>query len=212
MRQLFKHCAHSVAMAAVLLALTTAETHAGRFLDDSDFEEAMSLQQTGPVTAAGPGLTQTVVSADPAATAGNGGDAGDSVNDPVEELNRLAHRLNQEVRRFVLEPVSDAYVEATSAPVRTGSPMSSRTCGSPSGWPGTSSRATGTLRKQRRRGSPSTPPPALAASTTRRRTMASIPARPPWTRSSVITASAPAPMSCCRCWVRRRSATRPGGC
>jgi phospholipid-binding lipoprotein MlaA len=119
-RQLFKHCAHSVAMAAVLLALTTAETHAGRFLDDNDFEEAMSLQRTGPVTADEPGLTRTVVSADPAATAGNGGDDGDSVNDPVEELNRLAHRLNQEVRRFVLEPVSDAYVEATSAPVRTG--------------------------------------------------------------------------------------------
>lgn len=120
MRQLFKHCAHSVAMAAVLLALTTAETHAGRFLDDNDFEEAMSLQRTRPVTADGPGLTRTVISADPAAAAGNGGDDGDSVNDPVEELNRLAHRLNQEVRRFVLEPVSDAYVEATSAPVRTG--------------------------------------------------------------------------------------------
>lgn len=114
MRQLFKHCAHSVVTAAVLLALTTAESHAGRFLDDSDFEEAMSIHRTGTVTPDEAGLTQAAISADPAAA------ADDSVNDPAEELNRLAHRLNQEVRRFVLEPVIDSYTEATSTPVRTG--------------------------------------------------------------------------------------------
>ena len=111
MQQVFKQGAHVVVTATLLLTATMAESHAGRFLDDRDFEEALSLNRADAVRPDKPSLLPTALP-DESATPGN------SVNDPAEELNRVAHLLNQQARRLVLEPVSEAYVEATSAPVR----------------------------------------------------------------------------------------------
>lgn len=120
MRQLFRQGAHAAATAALFLTLGMAQSHAGRFLDDRDFEEALSMNRAGPANPYSedrPTVTRTAAPAD-SATSGEAPE--DSENDPAEELNRLAHQLNQEVRRLVLEPVSDAYIAATSAPVRMG--------------------------------------------------------------------------------------------
>jgi phospholipid-binding lipoprotein MlaA len=119
-RQLFRQGAHAAVTAALFLTLSMAQSHAGRFLDDRDFEEALSMNRAKPVNPYSddrPPVTRTAAPVDPAVS---GEAPEDSENDPAEELNRLAHQLNQEVRRLVLEPVSDAYVEATSAPVRMG--------------------------------------------------------------------------------------------
>jgi len=117
MLQVFKQGAHVVVTTALLLTATMAESHAGRFLDDRDFEEALSLNRADVVR---PGRPPPTPAALPDESAAFGDSVEDSADDPAEELNRLAHLLNQQVRRFVLEPVSDAYIEATSAPVRLG--------------------------------------------------------------------------------------------
>lgn len=123
MRQLFRQGAHAAATAALFLTLAMAQSHAGRFLDDRDFEEALSMNRAAPAEPGNPyaqdrpPVTRTAAPGDPAVS---GEAPDDSESDPVEELNRLAHQLNKEMRRLVLEPVSNAYIKATSAPVRTG--------------------------------------------------------------------------------------------
>ena len=120
MRQVMKQGMHAIAVAAVLLTAAMAESHAGRFLDDRDFEEAMSLSRpqparSDPVTAERPQPT-----AFSAPVQNESASVGESIEDPAEEVNRLGHLLNQQLRRFVLDPVSEAYIDATSAPVRLG--------------------------------------------------------------------------------------------
>jgi phospholipid-binding lipoprotein MlaA len=118
MRQVVKQGTHAIAVAAVLLTAAMAESHAGRFLDDRDFEEAMSLSRPQPAwnepVTAGRTPSATLPVPDESAV------VGESIGDPAEEVNRLGHLLNQQLRRFVLDPVSEAYIDATSAPVRLG--------------------------------------------------------------------------------------------
>jgi phospholipid-binding lipoprotein MlaA len=125
-RQLFTRGTRAVMAAAVLLTLAMADSQAGRFMDDRDFDEALSMKRTEMVRPGKPPPAQRAVTDvptptdNPASIPSAPATSGDRVNDPAEELNRLAHRMNQEVRRLVLEPVSDAYVVATSTPVRNG--------------------------------------------------------------------------------------------
>ncbi|EWY40791.1 hypothetical protein N825_33215 [Skermanella stibiiresistens SB22] len=121
MRQLCKQGARAIVAAAFLLVAGMAESQAGRFLDDRDFEEAMALGRmsagdrdwTSPSSSGTPTPATLTVMDDQSA-------ADETIGDPAEEVNRFAHLFNQQVRRLVLEPVSEAYVEATSAPVRQG--------------------------------------------------------------------------------------------
>jgi phospholipid-binding lipoprotein MlaA len=115
-----KRGTHAIAVAAVLLTAAMAESHAGRFLDDRDFEEAMSLSRPQPAWNDSVKAERTQRTALSAPVPDESPDLDESIDDPAEELNRLGHLLNQQLRHFVLDPVSDAYVEATSAPVRLG--------------------------------------------------------------------------------------------
>ena len=117
MRQVLKQGAHVIAMAALLLTAAMAESHAGRFLDDRDFEEAMSLSRPPGRTTGQAGRTNRVL---PAPVPDESADPRQLDRRPGGGSEPAGHLLNQQLRRLVLDPVSEAYVDATSAPVRMG--------------------------------------------------------------------------------------------
>ena len=99
MRQLFRQGAHAAATAALFLTLGMAQSHAGRFLDDRDFEEALAMNRAAP---AGPGnpyaqdrppVTRTAAPGDPVVS-----------GDGSPESYENAMRENARVLTEALEP------------------------------------------------------------------------------------------------------------